>query len=136
MKNTLSTKKKAVMWLGRGLAVMSAAAMQVTAFADEVSGNNPDAQLGDVTTPIKGLALQIFNVLIGLVIAIGSIYCISLGVKFARAEEPQEREKAKSHLKNAIIGFLLIFILVVALRIGGPKLLDWMNSASPSSSSN
>ena len=111
---------------------MYTASMGITAFADgESSGNDPDAGLKDVTTPITGLATQIFNVLIALVIGVGSIYCISLGVKFARAEEPQEREKAKTHLKNAIIGFVLIFVLVVALRIGGPKLLDWMNDASP-----
>ena len=52
---------------------------------------------------------------------------IILGVKFAKAEEPQEREKAKAHLKNAIIGFALIFILLLALNIAMPRLIDWVN---------
>jgi phosphotransferase system glucose/maltose/N-acetylglucosamine-specific IIC component len=102
--------------------------MMLTAFAD---GDN-DANLDQVASPIVDLLSQVFNVLMLLVGAVGAIYCISLGVKFARAEEPQEREKAKSHLKNAIIGFVLIFVLVVALRIAIPNLSAWMNAASSS----
>ena len=125
MKNGLTMKKKAVLWMGRIFAAMTTgAAAMVTASATN------DAQLSKITAPIEDLLLQIFNVAIGLVAAVGAIFCISLGVKLARAEEPQEREKAKQHLKNAIIGFVLIFVLVVALRIGTPYLTTWMNRAS------
>ena len=55
---------------------------------------------------------------------------VFLGVKYSRAEEPQEREKAKSHLKAAIIGFVLVFVLIVALRIATPLMTDWMNNNS------
>lgn len=34
--------------------------------------------------------------------------------------------KAKNALKNAIIGFLLIFVLIVVLRIGMDAMTDWM----------
>ncbi|MBR6337490.1 MAG: hypothetical protein IKR76_07130 [Ruminococcus sp.] len=93
--------------------------------------NNPDADLDTVTEPIIGLVNQVLNVLIPLVAAVGGVFCVSLGLKYAKAEEPQEREKAKQHLKSAIIGFSLIFILVVVLRIASPLLNDWMNDASP-----
>ena len=63
--------------------------------------------------------------------AVGTIYCVLLGVKYARAEEPQEREKAKQHLKNAIIGFVLIFVLIVALRRATPILQTWMAQNMP-----
>ena len=109
-------------------ALTTGSTMMLTAFAD---GDN-DAKLDQVAAPIVDLLSQVFNVLMLLVGAVGAIYCISLGVKFARAEEPQEREKAKSHLKNAIIGFVLIFVLVVALRIAIPNLSAWMNAASSS----
>jgi hypothetical protein len=66
-----------------------------------------------------------------LVGALGAIYCIFLGVKLAKAEEPQEREKAKSSLKNAIIGFVLIFVLLVALRVGLPAMQSWSTSVAP-----
>ena len=55
---------------------------------------------------------------------------VFLGVKYSRAEELQEREKAKSHLKAAIIGFVLVFVLIVALRIATPLMTDWMNNNS------
>lgn len=70
------------------------------------------------------------NVLVPLIAAVGAIFCVSLGIKYSRAEEPQEREKAKQHLKNAIIGFVLIFVLVVILRLGTPWLTKWMNNAA------
>ena len=73
--------------------------------------------------------------ILAIVGAGGTIYCVSLGVKYAKAEEPQEREKAKTHLKNAIIGFALIFILIVALKVLMPQLQDWMEANSPTESS-
>lgn len=86
--------------------------------------------LSNVTSPIIGLINSVLNVAIPLVAAVGTLYCVLLGVKFAQAEEPQDREKAKTHLKNAIIGFVLIFVLIVALRIATPILTDWMNANS------
>ena len=132
MKNQLTLRKKSIIWIGRVLtAVTTCSFAALTASADTTTTtNNPDAKLSDVASPIVGLVGQIMNVLIVLVTAVGAVFCISLGVKFAKAEEPQEREKAKQHLKNAIIGFVLIFVLVVALRIASPRLADWMNSAS------
>ena len=124
-------KKKLVCTLGSLFAAMSAgSAMMLNAFAVD-----NDAKLEEVTSPVIDLLKQVFNVLIPVVGALGAIFCVFLGVKFAKAEEPQEREKAKSHLKNAIIGFVLIFVLVVALRIAIPNLADWMDSASSSAGS-
>jgi len=81
--------------------------------------------LTQVTEPITELLQTVFNVAIPVVGAIGAIFCIFLGLKLAKAEEQQDREKAKSQLKNAIIGFVLIFVLVVALRIGIDVMGDW-----------
>ncbi|MCR4725407.1 MAG: pilin [Clostridia bacterium] len=78
--------------------------------------------------PIVSLINNMVSPLLALVGAIGSVYCIILGVKYARAEEPQDREKAKGALKNAIIGFLLIFILLVALKFLMPTMIKWVNS--------
>lgn len=78
-----------------------------------------------VVNPIVELLEQLTGPALALVGAIGSLYCVLLGVKFAKAEEPQEREKAKHHLKNAIIGFALIFILIVALHFGIRVMTNW-----------
>jgi len=89
-------------------------------------GGEPD--FAPVIDPVVGLLNAIFTVAIPVVGAVGAIFCIFLGLKLAKADEPQEREKAKSALKNAIIGFVLIFVLVVALRIGLPIMTGWAES--------
>ena len=79
-----------------------------------------------MSNPIINLIDSALPSVIALVGAIGVIYCVFLGLKLAKAEEPQDREKAKGHLKNAIVGFLLIFILMVALKTGIGPLQDWV----------
>ena len=65
---------------------------------------------------------------IGLVGSIGMIYCIVLGIKVAKADEAGSREKAKKDLIGAIIGFVTIFVLIVALKIAMPILQDWVGT--------
>ena len=128
MKNTV--KKHIMLMAARIMGVMTiGSAAMLTAFAAPDSSSK--ATLEDVTRPIEDLLKNVLNVLIPLVAAVGAIFCISLGLKYSKAEEPQEREKAKQHLKSAIIGFALIFVLIVALRIATPFFTDWMNDNSP-----
>ena len=86
------------------------------------TGTNFDS----ITNPIVELIESLLGPALAIVGAVGSLYCVVLGVKYAKAEEPQDREKAKSHLKNAIIGFVLIFVLMLALKLGTPILQDWV----------
>ena len=82
-----------------------------------------------VSTPIIGLLDMALTPALAIVGALGAIYCIILGAKLAKAEEPQDREKAKNSLKNAIVGFVLIFVLIVVLKLGMGAMTTWMNSA-------
>lgn len=104
-----------------GTALTAAALMTTCAFA---------ANYDKVVNPIVSLLNSLLGPALALVGAIGTLYCVLLGVKFAKAEEPQEREKAKSHLKNAIIGFVLIFVLIVALKIGMGVMVDWVEETT------
>ena len=88
------------------------------------------ANLDGAVKPIVALINSMMGPALALVTAVGSLYCVLLGVKFAKAEEPQEREKAKSHLKNAIIGFVLIFVLILALNLSKDPLIAWVESNS------
>ena len=65
---------------------------------------------------------------IAVVVAVGMIYCIVLGVKIAKSDEQNSREKAKKDLIGAIIGFTIIFVLVLALKIAVPILEGWVKS--------
>ena len=117
----LSNKLTAKQLTARIGAVMTTAMMMsMTALAD-------GADLEKITQPIIELIRSVMGVALGLVVAVGALYCIVLGVKFAKAEEPQDREKAKSHLQNAIIGFVLIFVLILALNLLPEILGNWVN---------
>ena len=65
---------------------------------------------------------------IAVVVSVGTIYSIVLGIKIAKSDEQNSREKAKKDLIGAIIGFVIIFILIVALKIAGPILEEWVKS--------
>lgn len=79
----------------------------------------------EVVKPIVALINSAVVPAILLVAALGAVYCVMLGAKLAKAEEPQDQQKAKQALKNAIVGFVLIFILLMALKIGSVQLAKW-----------
>ena len=81
-----------------------------------------------VVAPIVSLLNSILGPMLAIVFAVGSLYCVILGVKYAKAEEPQDREKAKGALKNAIIGFVLIFVLILALNLLKGPMVEWVNA--------
>lgn len=82
----------------------------------------------EVSAPVVDLINSAVGPAMAIVGALGAIYCIILGAKLAKAEEPQEREKAKNALKNAVVGFLLIFVLLVVLKIGMTAMQSWVSS--------
>jgi len=104
---------------------MIIAALTVSCFAADPTAT-PATGIDSLTTPIITLINSLMTPLLAIVSAIGALYCVILGVKYAKAEEPQDREKAKSHLKNAIIGFVLIFVLLLALKILMPVMTQWV----------
>lgn len=102
-------------------AAMTMALMNMPVFAQE-------QDMEGVANKIADFLKSLFAPMIIIVGAVGMLYCVLLGVNFAKAEEPQDREKAKTHLKNAIIGYVLIFILVFALTYITPILINFANS--------
>ena len=88
-------------------------------------------QIEGIVKPLTDIIGVVVPVLLGLVASIGAIWCILLGVKYAKAEDPQEHEKAKNALKNAIIGFVLIFVLLIMLNVGFEVFKNyWLNSVN------
>ena len=79
-----------------------------------------------VIKPVVELLNNLMTPLLAIVGAAGALYCVILGVKYAKAEEPQDREKAKGALKNAIIGYVLIFVLLVVLKLVTHVLTEWV----------
>lgn len=85
-------------------------------------------ELNAIIKPLIDVCNAAVPVLLAVVGAIGAIWCILLGVKYARAEDPQEHEKAKNGLKNAIIGFVLIFVLLIGLEVGVEVFQNWWSN--------
>lgn len=113
------------------VAVLLVAFMAMPAFATEPTGTEATGGTGtnfdSVTKPIVELIDSLLSPVLAIVGAVGTLYCVLLGVKYAKAEEPQDREKAKGHLKSAIIGFVLIFVLMLALKLSMPILQNWVS---------
>lgn len=85
-------------------------------------------EINKIVAPILEICEVLVPVLLSVVGALGALYCILLGVKYAKADDPQEHEKAKNGLKNAIIGFVLIFVLLIMLEVGINVFSDWLAS--------
>ncbi len=83
-------------------------------------------------TPIVKPILDVLNAILWPMIAVvgaaGTIYCVVLGVRIAKADDPNAREKAKRDLLGAVIGFVLIFVLIIALKLALPILQDWVKT--------
>ena len=90
-----------------------------------------EKDLKQIVAPLLEVLGVLVPVLLSVVGAVGAVWVIFLGVKFAKAEEPQDHEKAKNNLRNAIIGFVLIFILLVALQIALNIFTNWYQSYDP-----
>ena len=81
--------------------------------------------LNSIIQPVLDICNTLVPIMLAVVGAVGALWCILLGVKYAKADDPQEHEKAKKGLVNAIVGFVLIFILLIMLNIGVDVLTEW-----------
>ena len=119
----MKMQKMKKLWAVLMVVAMMMTFMTTTVFATSATtGTNFDS----VTKPIVELINSLLSPVLAIVGAVGTLYCVVLGVKYAKAEEPQDREKAKGHLKSAIIGFVLIFVLMLALKLSMPILQNWV----------
>ena len=84
-------------------------------------------EMKTIIQPVLDICNSLVPIMLLIVGSVGALWCILLGVKYAKADDPQEHEKAKKGLVNAIIGFVLIFVLLIMLNIGTSVLTDWWN---------
>ena len=81
--------------------------------------------LNSIVQPVLDLCNTLVPIMLAVVGAVGALWCILLGIKYAKADDPQEHEKAKKGLVNAIVGFVLVFVLLIMLNIGTGVLTEW-----------
>ena len=130
--------KKVMKKLGspKGMKVMKVCALALVAaftvltYSGVAFATQQGADLTAVVNPVVGLINSLINPLLLLVGAGGGVYAIILGVKYATAEEPQEREKRKQAIKTFLIGYVLIFVLMVVLKLSMNPLQQWMKNST------
>lgn len=90
--------------------------LNIMRFIGEGSTNTTkDSKSSGTVSPIYDFLDTFGPALMALLLAVGVIYCVILGVQYAKAEKGDERETAKKKAINAAIGFGVIIILVVIL---------------------
>ncbi len=85
--------------------------------------------LSAATFPIVELVDSFATPLLAIVGVFGVAFCIVLGVRGATAEEPQKREKNWQSLKKVMIGFVLIFVFIIALKLSIGPVTTWMKAS-------
>ena len=79
------------------------------------------SNVGDVANKAYKTFLNIVNVIfpivIGIVLALGLFYGITLAIKYAKAEEDEDKKKAKGSLINVVVGVLVAVVFVAVIQI-------------------
>ena len=76
---------------------------------------NKNTEANATVGPIYDFLDTFGPVLIVLLLGVGTLYCIILGVQYAKAEKGEERDTAKKKAVNAAVSFGVIIILIVLL---------------------
>lgn len=75
------------------------------------------SQVEKIVKPIDDLFDVIIVPLLSVISAAGTIYAIVLGVNYSKAESSEKRDEARKRLINTIIGFVVVLVLLVILRL-------------------
>ena len=59
----------------------------------------------------------VLPVLMSVILVLGMFYGIQLGVKYAKAEEEDDKKKARGQLINVIVGCLIAILFIVIVEI-------------------
>ncbi len=94
-------------------------------------GEEELTQVEKIVKPIDELFDVMIVPLLSLIGGAGTIYAIVLGVQYSKAESSDKREEAKKRLVNTIIGFVVVFVLLVILRVftnNITSIKDWITN--------
>ena len=81
----------------------------------------------DVVSPLYKALNIIMPVALGIILLAGTIYAVAIGVQYSRAENADERNKAKKKLVNGIIGFGIVLVLTAILYAIRGSVVDLIN---------
>lgn len=110
---------------------MQSAALRLLAASDGAG----EGVVQSAWSAFKKVFNTIMPVLLGVVGLFGIIYCIVLGVNYAKAEDTNAREEAKKRFVGAIVGIVVAAILMAIIWIVlGSSALDGLFQTDTSGS--
>lgn len=89
--------------------------------------SSTDGDYNSSVSPIYEFLDTFGPYLISVLLGVSVIYCVVLGVQYAKAEESKDRETAKKKLISASISFGVIIILIVVLYALRGTFVELMN---------
>ena len=92
---------------------MQSAALRLLAASDDAGEN----VVNETWEAFQKVFNTVMPVLLGVVGLFGIIYCIVLGVNYAKAEDTNAREEAKKRFVGAIVGIVVAAILMAIIWI-------------------
>ena len=88
-------------------------------------GANGEGALQEGYAQFKNVVLTVLPIVISVVLLLGMFFGISMGIKFAKAEDTEARDKAKGQLINLAIGIgVTAVILLIAYVLLQAKVFD------------
>lgn len=98
---------------------------------------NQVSAVADITNnayaAFRGIVNVIFPIVIGVVLVLGLFFGIQLAIKYARAEEEDQKKKAKGSLINVIVGCLIaiVFVVIIMLVLRGDYIKNLFGEGVP-----
>lgn len=79
--------------------------------------DDPNSVLNLAYEKFKSIMGTVMPILIGVVLLVGMFFGISLGIKFAKAEDSDARDKAKGQLINLCIGVGVAAVILIIVMV-------------------
>ena len=79
--------------------------------------NNPEDVLKEAYYTFKNVMGTVLPIVIAVVLLVGMFFGISLGIKFAKAEDTDARDKAKGQLINLAIGVGVAAVILIIVNV-------------------
>ena len=98
---------------------------------DGIEGTGDDKEWIKMMKTLVKIIDQFLPVAIILVGMVGAIYCIVMGVKYAKSESSEEKDAVKKKLINAAIGIVIGLIIMIALTVflkNATAVKEWIES--------
>lgn len=95
-----------------------------------LAGSGPNIE--QAMSPVYTFFSVVMPILLGVVFLIGTIKCISLGIAYSKSDENGTHEKAKKDLINAIVGFVIIFVLIGVMYLLKTPIIEWLEGITDS----